>query len=266
MEPTLIGEIKARQWEDKLLKKRYEEQGNTPDPDFMMSNEILKFRNRICIPDIPELKKKILEEAHNSRFAVHPGNTKMYHDLKEHYWWTGMKRDIANHVSKCLHCQKVKAEHKRPRIRTAQSHQKSYADTRRQDLEFQVGDHVFLKISPTRGVIRFGQRGKLNPSYIGPFEILERIGPVAYRLALPPELSKIHNVFHVSMLQRYLRDPEHVIDYENLEVREDLSYEEQLVQILDRRNQVLRNKTIPLIRPPIGASDSMDVYLPGYND
>ena len=102
---------------------------------------------------------------------------------------------------------------------------------------------MFLKISLTRGVIRFGKRGKLNPRYIGPFEILERIGPVAYRLALPPELSNIHNVFHVSMLRWYLRDPEHVIDYENLEVREDLTYKEQPVQILDHHNQVLRNKT-----------------------
>ncbi|XP_028104428.1 uncharacterized protein LOC114303512 [Camellia sinensis] len=134
------------------------------------------------------------------------------------------------------------------RIRTAQSRQKSYADTRRRDLEFQVGDHVFLRISPTRGVIRFGKRGKLNLRYIGPFEILEMIGPVAYRLALPPELSNIHNVFHVSMIRQYLRDLKHVVDYEDLEVQEDLSYKEQPVQILDRHDQVLRNKTIPLVK------------------
>ncbi|GMP29364.1 hypothetical protein CsSME_00004501 [Camellia sinensis var. sinensis] len=133
-------------------------------------------------------------------------------------------------------------------IRTAQSRQKSYADTRRRDLEFQIGDHVFLKISPTRRVIRFGKRGNLRPRYIGPFEILERIGPVAYHLALPPELSNVRNVFLVSMLHRYLRDPEHVVDHENLEVQEDLSYEEQPVQILDRRDQILRNKTIPLVK------------------
>ncbi|XP_028061588.1 uncharacterized protein LOC114265047 [Camellia sinensis] len=132
------------------------------------------------------------------------------------------------------------------RICTAQNYQKSYADTQRRDLEFQIGDHVFLKISPTRGVIRFEKRGKLNPRYIGPFEILKRIGSVAYRLALPPELSNVNNVFHVSMLRRYLRDPEHVVDYENLEVQEDFSHEEQPVQILDRRDQILRNKTIPL--------------------
>ena len=75
---------------------------------------MLKFQIQICTPNIPKLKKKILVEAHSSRFAVHPGNTKMYHDLREHNWWTGMKRDIASHVSKCLHCQRVKAEHHSP--------------------------------------------------------------------------------------------------------------------------------------------------------
>ncbi|XP_028079056.1 uncharacterized protein LOC114280841 [Camellia sinensis] len=104
IEPTLIKEIKARQCEGKLLKKKYEEQRSTLDPDFTISNGTLKFQNRICVPNLPELKKKILVEAHSSRFIVHPGNTKMYHDLKEHYWWTGMKRDITSHVPKCLHC------------------------------------------------------------------------------------------------------------------------------------------------------------------
>ena len=85
----------------------------------------------------------------------------------------------------------------RDRLRAAQSRQKSYADNRRRSLEFQVGDHVFLRVAPTKGVIRFGVRGKLNPRYISPFEILERIGEVAYRLALPPTLSRVHNVFHV---------------------------------------------------------------------
>ena len=83
---------------------------------------------------------------------------------------------------------------------TTQSLQKSYADVRRRPLEFEVGDHVFLKVIPKRGVVRFGKRGKLSPRFIGPLEILERIGTVAYRLALPPSMSGVHEVFHVSML------------------------------------------------------------------
>ena len=97
----------------------------------------------------------------------------------------------------------------RQRLLTAQSRQKSYADVRRRPLEFKVWDHVFLKVMPKRGVVRFGKRGKLSPRFIGPLEILERIGTVAYRLALPPSMSSVHEVFHVSMLRKYTRDPAH---------------------------------------------------------
>ncbi|KAL5550449.1 hypothetical protein UlMin_000625 [Ulmus minor] len=115
-------------------------------------------------------------------------------------------------------------------------------------LEFQVGDLVFLKVAPMKGFMRFGKKGKLSPRYIGPFEILERIGKVAYKLALPSELSTVHNVFHVSMLQKYISDPSHVLESEPIEIREDLTYEEQPVQILDRKDKALRNKVIPLVK------------------
>ena len=98
----------------------------------------------------------------------------------------------------------------RQRLLMAQSLQKSYADVRRRPLEFEVGDHVFLKVMPKRGVVRFGKRGKLSPRFIGTFEILE--STVAYRLALPPIMSGVHEVFHVSMLRRYTPDPAHVVD------------------------------------------------------
>ena len=97
------------------------------------------------------------------------------------------------------------------KLKTAGDRQKSYADHRRRDLEFLVGDRVFLKISPWKGVLRFGRRGKLSPRYIGPYEISERIGPVAYRVILPSKLARIHDVFHVSMLRRYIPDPSHVL-------------------------------------------------------
>ncbi|KAL5549931.1 hypothetical protein UlMin_000107 [Ulmus minor] len=136
----------------------------------------------------------------------------------------------------------------RERMETAQSRQKSYADKKRRPLEFQVGDAVFLKVAPMKGVMRFGKKGKLSPRYIGPFEILERIGKVAYRLALPPNLSSVHNVFHVSMLKKYVQDPSHVLEHEPIEVHEDLTYEEKPVQILDRKEKALRNKVIPLVK------------------
>ncbi|KAJ8760544.1 hypothetical protein K2173_015211 [Erythroxylum novogranatense] len=96
--------------------------------------------------------------------------------------------------------------------------------------------------------MRFGKKGKLSPRYIGPYEILERIRPLAYRLALPPELSQIHDVFHVSMLRRYRSDPSHVIQISDIQLRDDLSYEEIPVAILDTKDKVLRNKTVQLVK------------------
>ncbi|KAL0550473.1 hypothetical protein IC582_014992 [Cucumis melo] len=136
----------------------------------------------------------------------------------------------------------------RSRMHTAQSRQKSYADVRRKDLEFEIGDKVFLKVAPMKGVLRFERRGKLSPRFVGPFEILERIGPVAYRLALPPSLSAVHDVFHISMLRKYVPDPSHVVDYEPLEIDENLSYVEQPVEVLAREVKTLRNKQIPLVK------------------
>ncbi|KAL0544185.1 hypothetical protein IC582_019298 [Cucumis melo] len=136
----------------------------------------------------------------------------------------------------------------RSRMHIAQSRQKSYADVRRKDLEFEIGDKVFLKVAPMKGVLRFERRGKLSPRFVGPFEILERIGPVAYRLALPPSLTTVHDVFHVSMLRKYVPDPSHVVDYEPLEIDENLSYVEQPVEVLAREVKTLRNKEIPLVK------------------
>ncbi|KAL5550096.1 hypothetical protein UlMin_000272 [Ulmus minor] len=134
------------------------------------------------------------------------------------------------------------------RMRAAQSRQKSYADKRRRPLEFNEGDHVFLKIAPMKGVMRFGRKGKLSPRFIGPFEILKRVGNVAYQLALPPSLSAVHNIFHVSMLKKYVSDPSHVLQEAPVEIDEKLSYEERPVRILDRKAKELRNKTIALVK------------------
>ena len=116
----------------------------------------------------------------------------------------------------------------------AQSRQKSYADNRRRPLEFQVGDHVFLKVQTRRGIVCFGQKGKLAPRFIGPFEILQRIGEVAYRLALPPQLSGVHNVFHLSMLRKYMPDPTHKLNWEDIKLDENATFEENPVKTEDR--------------------------------
>ena len=136
----------------------------------------------------------------------------------------------------------------RHRLLTAQSWQKSYDDVRRRPLEFEVGDHVFLKVIPKKGVVRFGKRGKLSPRFIGPFKIQERMGTVLYRLALPPSMLGVHVVFHVSMLRRYTPDPAHVVDWGEIEIDTDGTFEEGPVCIVDSRDRVLRRKTMRLVR------------------
>ncbi|WVZ89627.1 hypothetical protein U9M48_036006 [Paspalum notatum var. saurae] len=373
-----------------------------------------------------EPRKKILDEAHTSMFTLHPGSNKMYQDLKQKFWWTRMKREIAKYVSECDVCQRVKADHLKPaapsssrpevggythglhcriashtkgydsiwviidrftksahfipvkttyrakqyaelyisrivslhgvpltitsdrgslflsrfweqlqtalgtklihssayhpqtsgqvervnqiledmlracaltystkwdeclplaefaynnsyqksldmapfealygrRCRTplnwsepgervtfgpdlrAQSRQKSYSDKRRRPLTFEEDDHVYLRVSPMKGVHRFGVKGKLAPRYVGPFKITEQCGPVAYRLELPPHLAAVHDVFHVSQLKKCLRVPEEVIDTSQIRIQPDLTYEEKPIKILDQKQRSTRRRTI----------------------
>nr|GFC29479.1 reverse transcriptase domain-containing protein [Tanacetum cinerariifolium] len=178
---------------------------------------------------------------------------------------TGMKKDIALYISKCLTCSKIKDEHQRltksayflpicedlkmdrlarlylneivarhgpeivqetiekisqikDRLKTAHDHLKSFADKRKKPLEFNIGDHVLLKVSPWKGVVRFGKKGKLAPRFVGPFEITNRIGPVTYRLRLPEELNGVHDTFHVSNLKKCLTDPTLHVSLEEIQV------------------------------------------------
>ena len=119
---------------------------------------------------------------------------------------------------------------------------------RRRPLEFEVEDHVFLKVMPKRGVVRFGKRGKLSPRFIGPFEILERVGIVEYWLALPPNMLGVHKVIHVSMLRRYTLDSAHVVDWGEIEVDTDETFKEGPMCIMDSWDKVLRCKTVRLVR------------------
>ena len=410
----------------------------------------LLYKNRLCVPNDMELKKKILYESHNTVFTMHPGSNKMYQDMKQFYWWQGMKRDISEYVTKCLTCQQVKAEHQVPsgllnplpipqwkwdnitmdfvsgfpftqrnhdaiwvivdrltksahflpirldysmdrladlyvneivrlhgipvsivsdrdprftsrfwkelqstfgtilnfstafhpqtdgqyerviqvledmlrgyvldflgnwdryiplmefaynnsyqscigmapyealygrrcrtpmcwtemnehkiigpklvkdteekvqiiqqRLKVVCDRQRSYANLKRKDIEYEVGDKVFLKVSPWKKILCFGRKGKLSPRFIGPYEVLERVGPVAYRLALPPKLAKLHDVFHVSMLWRYHSDPSHILQVQDIQVQEDFTFDEEPKAILDREIRQLRNKQIPLVK------------------
>jgi hypothetical protein len=130
-------------------------------------------------------------------------------------------------------------------LKVAQSQQKSYADKRR-DLSFEVGDFVYLKVSPVRGTRRFKVKGKLAPRYVVPFKIVDRRGEVAYQLELPPQLSDVHDVFHVSQLTKCLRVLEEQLPMRELDLGRDLTYSERPVKILDTMERVTRNKVIKM--------------------
>ncbi|KAJ9552914.1 LOW QUALITY PROTEIN: hypothetical protein OSB04_016959 [Centaurea solstitialis] len=426
--PDLKSEIK--EWQEKASEEEnLKSELMVGFLDTLVTNtEGLKcFGNRIWIPKLGDLRKKILVEAHKSKYAVHPGTNKMYHGLRQSYWWSRMKKDIAYFVERCVTCLQVKIEHQRPygklqqlpipewtwehitmdfvtklprtpkgydtiwvvvdrlsksahflpmretysmerlaklylaeivrlhgiplsivsdrdarftstfwqsfqradhsnlgrhaegvclgfrredhlpliefaynnsyhssidvapyeilyerkcrtplcwnevgerqlagpkivqitsdkinqvreRLKTARDRQRSYADKRRKDIEFQVGDQDMLKVSPWKGVIRFGRKGKLSPRYIGPFRIVERIGTVAYRLELPVELNGVHNMFHVSNLRKCLAEPEMAIPLEDIEVDQKLNFVEEPVAILERKIRKLRKKEIVLVK------------------
>ncbi|XP_059627679.1 uncharacterized protein LOC132270521 [Cornus florida] len=317
VQPTLVSRIiHSQTQDDRLQTKAVEAVNDEGNVDWTYGADGgMRFRGRLYVPDLADLKREILEEAHHSRYTVHSGGTKMYHDLKRQFWWEGMKRDVAEFVSRCLTCQRVKVEHQRPagllqplpvpewkwehvtmdfvvglprsihnydtvwasigmapyealygrpcrspvcwaevgdgsllgpelvqettekvaiirdRLRTAQSRQKSYTDRRRRALEFSVGDLVFLKVSPMKGITRF-----------------ERAGVVAYRLALPPRLSAVHDVFHVSMLRRCLRDETQAIDCTEVQICPNTTYVETPVRIIDSMVKQLRRAEIPLVK------------------
>ncbi|GJZ07448.1 putative reverse transcriptase domain-containing protein [Tanacetum coccineum] len=333
-------------------------------------DESLYFMDCIWVPLVGGVRTIIMDEAHKTRYSVHPGADKMYHDLRDMYWWPRMKRDIATYVSKFLTGSKVKAEHQRPSVdrltksahflatredysteklarlyidevvarhrvpmsiisdrdvracvidfggnwdvhlplaefsynnsyhssircapfealygrkcrspvlwaeigessligpelvqettdkvvlikknlKEAKDRQKSYVDNRRKPLEFEVGDRVLLKVSPWKGVVHFGKKGKLAPRYVGPFETLKRISPIAYRLRLPEELSSVHDTFHVSNLKKCLADANLHVPLDEIKIDKTLRFLEEPVEIMDCEVRSLKCSKISLVK------------------
>ncbi|GJX33511.1 hypothetical protein Tco_0243366 [Tanacetum coccineum] len=134
-------------------------------------------------------------------------------------------------------------------IETTESHrQKSYADLKRKSMEFQVGDRVMLKVSPWKGVVRFGKRGKLNPRYVGPFKVLAKVGAVAYKLELPQELSRVHNTFHVSNLKKCYADEPLAVPLDGLHIDDKLHFVEEPVEIMDHEVKRFKQSRVLIIK------------------
>jgi hypothetical protein len=136
----------------------------------------------------------------------------------------------------------------RGNLKVAQSRQKSYVDKRRRDPSFEIGDFVYLKVSPMTGTQRFKVKGKLAPRYVGPFKIITRKGEDAYQLELPPHLLDVHDVFHVSHLMKCLRVPEEQLSMEELDLGGDLTYSERPIKILDTTEHVTHSKVIKMCK------------------
>ncbi|GJV37709.1 putative reverse transcriptase domain-containing protein [Tanacetum coccineum] len=148
------------------------------------------------------------------------------------------------------------------RIQAARDRQKSYADLKRKPMEFQVGDRVMLKVSPWRGVVRFGKRGNLNPRYVGPLKVLEKVGAVAYKLELPQELSKVHNTFHVSNLKKCYADEPLAVPLDGLHIDDKLHFVEEPVKIMDHEVKRLKRSRIPIFKVAFGHHcDAFSVIL-----
>ncbi|GKB69713.1 putative reverse transcriptase domain-containing protein [Tanacetum coccineum] len=229
-----------------------------------------------------DLRALIMHESHKSKYSIHPGSNKKYQDLKKLYWWPNMKAEIATymldgnvmilctdfgkrldrHLPICwaevgdsqltgpeiIHETTEKIVQIKSRIQAARDRQKSYADVRRKPLEFQVRDNVMLKVSPWKGVIRFGKRGKLNPRYIGPFKIIDKVGTFAYRLELPDQLSRVHSKFHVSNLKKCMPDEPLAIPLDEIQVNGKLHFIEEPVEIMDREVKHLKQSRIPIVK------------------
>nr|GEZ41316.1 retrotransposon protein, putative, Ty3-gypsy subclass [Tanacetum cinerariifolium] len=303
IEPDLISRIKEAQKEDSEIWTIVENLNK--QVEFRLDDDNVLWQDtRLVVPNDATLREALLTEAHSLPFSVHPGSTKMYHDLKQYFWWSGMKRDIATFMARCLICQQVKIEHQRASGLLQQLDIPVWKwdeismdfvtglpqTQKRHDAIWVVVDHLtktahflpirkdYFKAWGTRlkfstafhpqtdnqtertiqiledmlrscalewtgnwddyiclvefaynnswhaSINRFGIKGTLSPRFIGPFEILDRVGEVSYRLALPPQLSHVHNI------------------------HADLSYVEELEAILDRQGRVMRNKTIPFVK------------------
>ncbi|KAJ4969678.1 hypothetical protein NE237_002777 [Protea cynaroides] len=249
----IVDEVKTAIKADPYLRTVQEdiENGRT-NPEFTLDDEktdgqsertiqILEDMLRACVIDFKgswDKKLPLIEFAYNNSYqaTIHMSPYEALYGRKCRtplFWNEVGERTIVGLEFMEETCRAVDII--KERVKIAQNCQKQYADTRRRDLEFAVGDKVFLKVSPMRGLKRFGEKAKLSPRYVGPYEILAKREKVAYQLALPPSLSSVNDVFHISLLKKYVKDPTHVLTVDLLELTDDLTFVVMPTEITSRK-------------------------------
>ncbi|GJR22699.1 putative reverse transcriptase domain-containing protein [Tanacetum coccineum] len=211
------------------------------------------FKNRTWLPLFRKLRDLVMHESHKSKYSIHRGSDKMNDDLKQLYRWPNMKAKIATYVSsyhasikvapfEALYGRKCRSRVCWSEVGDSQlTGLKIVQETTEKIVQIRIG-------STARCVIRFGKHGKLSPRYIGSFKILDKVGPVAYKLELPQELSGIHNIFHVSNLKKYLSDENLVIPLEEIQLDDKLHFIEEPIELMDRVVKHLKQSRIPIIK------------------
>ncbi|XP_012453390.1 uncharacterized protein LOC105775420 [Gossypium raimondii] len=282
VKPTWVDQIRVKQLSDESLVPHFRHTEDSRTSNFGLNSDgVLYFRCWICMPNDVELRLSIMREAHSSLYAMHPCGNKMYRDLQESsqgseypigfQYCVASSDRLSDHVIQILEdmlrscvinfwgswedylslaefaCNNnfqvsIQMEPYEAFYSPTGRH-KSYTDLKRHDIEYSVSDQVILKVSPWKKVFQFGRKDKLSPRFIGPYHILKCIRSISYQIKLPAKLNRIHDVFHVSMLRRYQSDPSHIVP-----VEENLTFEEEHVQILDQDVKVLQRKIIPLVK------------------
>ncbi|GKA06498.1 putative reverse transcriptase domain-containing protein [Tanacetum coccineum] len=266
----LSAQSKARK-EENFINEDFHGMINKLEP---RADGTLCLNNQSWIPRFGDLRALFMHESHKSKYSIHPGSDKMYQDLKKLYWWPNMKAEIATYVSKCLTCAKVKIEYQKPSgllvqpdipqmgeynnglctrldmstayhpetdgqsertIQTLEDMLRAY------ELDFGKGDKVMLKVSPWKGVIRFGKRRKL-------IKIIAKVGTVAYRLELPEQLSRVHSTFHISKLKKCMAEEPLAKPLDEIQIDDKLHFIEEPVEIMDREVKRLKQSRIPIVK------------------
>ncbi|GJV94661.1 putative reverse transcriptase domain-containing protein [Tanacetum coccineum] len=249
--------LKETKIHQRVMMLEYADLENAKFPEALRTEKLeprtdgtLCLNGRSWLPCYDDLRTVIMHESHKSKYSIHPAGPfeALYgSNVVPCFVWAEVGEKF-NRSVEIVQETTEKIIQVKQRMQAARDRQKSYADLKRKPMEFEVGDKVMLKVSPWKGVVRFGKRGKLNPRFVGPFKVIKRVGDVAYKLELPEELSRVHNTFHVSNLKKCHADEPLAVPLDGLHFDDKLQFVEEPIEITDREVKQLKRSRIPLVK------------------